>query len=314
MTKRRKPRNRNESMKGRKRDNIPRPTLLLTDMNLEGRNDFTQRVNLISPNDMKTIELDVRRSVAHWDVHRQLSESRRDLMRSSLLKMIIQLVCSIRGFRYYQGVHEVCLVVLQASGGDVSRSVRVCRQIFLRHFGDLIYRDFAHSLNPLLEFLQILTEYLDPELARVIEVSGVGYHFAVPWILTWFAHSIDRFGVLSILFTRLAKSAVDGRILIVYFCFEVIRQLRDKIFANRNDSCMIFKTLQSSHRYINWKRVIVDSKNRYDRYPPSLVLSGYPTMLKSLDTSCYVERWSPSFLLCVIICFIGLLCSLLSIY
>jgi hypothetical protein len=236
----------------------------------------------ISTVDLKTVVMDVKRSVAHWDVHRNLSTRDRSRLRDSLQNLVVGVASSIGGFRYYQGVHEVCLVILQAFNGDTKSSIPICRAIFEMKFGSLAFSDFSASLTPLLEALHGLTATLDPELAGILDQSGLGYNFAIPWILTWFAHSVDRYKILTGIFSYLLENKnVPAPLACVYLCCAVILQSRGKIVDQRHDSCVIFRTLQSCPENTNWPLAKREASKIADVFPPEQLVYEFPNLRKT---------------------------------
>jgi hypothetical protein len=238
----------------------------------------------ISNEDSKTVDMDVNRSVAHWDVHQNLSKKERLQLRESLRILIVDLARSIAGFRYYQGVHEVCLVILHAHNGDTKRSLPVCRAIFQTSLAGLIHHDFTSSLVPLLDALRGLTTKFDPELAGILDQAGLGYNFAVPWLLTWFAHSVDRYNILTGIYAHLlVQENVPTQLACVYLCCAVILQTRDRIIEHKNDSCMIFRTLQSCPGNTNWSTAKVEALAMINVYTPKQLTCAFPKLRKAFN-------------------------------
>jgi hypothetical protein len=247
--------------------------------------------NIVGCTDLKTIDLDVKRSVAHWDVHRRLTPQEREKIRNALRTLIFDVICSLEGFRYYQGVHEVCLVILQATNADLETSTSICRTIFGSHFSSLISHDFSFSLTPLLDGLNYLVSSVDPEVAQILDHSGVGYHFAVPWILTWFAHSVDEFAIICRIFGYLMqRGKTHGPIISLYLCAGVILQQREKLVDWHQDSCLVFKILQSAAKSANWNTVFGIASKLEIEYSPTVVIRHCPRLETTSFTS--MKRYS----------------------
>jgi len=245
--------------------------------------EYKRSMNKVDISDLRTIDLDVQRSVAHWNVHRHLSPTQRNSIRSALRDTVHNVVSSYPGFRYYQGIHEVCLVVLHATNVDVILSTSICRVLLLTHFKSLVLHDFTISLTPLLEGLRYLVEATDPELSRILESSGVGYHFSVPWILTWFAHSINDFSTICIIYTHLLNRKDQLNYLsCLYLCCAVIAQQRESIIRNRGDSCCVFRSLQSAAQSAEWRKAIKFARIIESHHPVEEIVANCPNLAEAL--------------------------------
>ena len=231
----------------------------------------------VSRSDIQTIAVDVKRSSAHWDVHQSLKIAKRVKKRKLLVDLIETLAESIHGFRYYQGVHEICLVVLELTNGNVDAAFDVLHPLLVCHFGHFIRRDFNQSLVPMLSALEHLMQRLDPELALVLDSCGVGYYFAVPWILTWFAHSLNSFGSICSIFDFLiAWPRSHDRAMILYLCAAVTILNRKDILTNRDDMCSVFKAVQSSAENVDMGAAVHLAKRSVETYPSEELLNDCP--------------------------------------
>ena len=273
-------------MRPRKRKYVDRPSqkcmLLQKLMGSHHTSEGMRNMNFVHSSDLKTIDLDVQRSAAHWDVHRHLSAAERERIRTALRTTVFNVISSCQGLRYYQGIHEICLVVLQATNIDVEMTSSICRSIMLKHFTSLLYHDFSVSLTPLLEGLQYLVETTDPELARILESSGVGYHFSVPWLLTWFAHSVNDFDSICLIYRHLLdQDPIDNPFSCLYLCCAVIAQQRETIIRNYHDSCRIFQTLQTSPQCADFKFAIKSAMMMEANNPVREIVANCPKLAEA---------------------------------
>ena len=92
---------------------------------------------------------------------------------------------------YYQGLHDVASVLLLVTGSEVA-AFRL-----LRRLAGCQLRDFTRpTLDAALEACELLPRIVaraDPQLGRALDPSrspgAPPSHYALPWLLTWFAHS-----------------------------------------------------------------------------------------------------------------------------
>ena len=207
----------------------------------------------LSQVDRRTMVLDVQRSVAHWDVHKGLKISRRIRKRKDLLRVLQTVAQTTPKFRYYQGFHEVCLVILEVCENDVDQAVGYIRQLVMTDFAPIVFEDFQHSLIPLLAGIEFIVSVSDPELYAALEESGVGYHFAVPWILTWLSHSLDKFADICLVYRFLLQASRGGRdrTTIMYLCAAIVLLDRDRILLHGANQAHVFHSLQTSIRTVD---------------------------------------------------------------
>ena len=106
----------------------------------------------IAPHHMKdhiTMLQDVRRSVGYWDLHIHLKLKARLRKRKALLVCLEKIADSFPGVRYYQGVHDVCLFLLELCNEDVDMSARMAGTLLLTYFHDFMSMDsyMVYTLN-----------------------------------------------------------------------------------------------------------------------------------------------------------------------
>ena len=147
----------------------------------------------LSKNDEHVIRADVHRSVSFWDIHKFVKTSHRIRRRKALNDALHDILESKQEFKYYQGLHDVCLVVLELVGGNKGEAVRLLRPFLLLHFKAFLTSDFGVIIPLALDCIKTIVKHHDPELDDEIESCGVGYNFAIPWLLTWFSHNLDAF-------------------------------------------------------------------------------------------------------------------------
>lgn len=93
---------------------------------------------------------------------------------------------------YYQGLHDVASVLLLVTGFSEVAAFRL-----LRRLASCQLRDFTRpTLDAALEACELLPRIVaraDPQLGRALDPArnpgAPPSHYALPWLLTWFAHS-----------------------------------------------------------------------------------------------------------------------------
>lgn len=192
--------------------------------------------------DMTVMAADVSRSAAFWDIHKHLKIAQRAKRRKFLASLLKRVSETLPGFRYYQGIHDVCLVVCECVHYDMDKALPMLRALLHAHFDRMMRDDFSESLLPLIEELQNVIRQDDPELHMVIQESGFGYHFAIPWLLTWFSHSVESFQDVCAIFDFLLHA--NSRDAPLLLCAAFLIKGRESVLLHQHDPCRVYQALQ----------------------------------------------------------------------
>eukprot|EP00747_Dinoflagellata_sp_TGD_P040859 gnl/TRDRNA2_/TRDRNA2_141127_c0_seq1.p1 gnl/TRDRNA2_/TRDRNA2_141127_c0~~gnl/TRDRNA2_/TRDRNA2_141127_c0_seq1.p1 ORF type:complete len:431 (+),score=81.01 gnl/TRDRNA2_/TRDRNA2_141127_c0_seq1:110-1402(+) len=211
--------------------------------------DASWRKLLSEPRDneqeARTIVADVKRSVYTWDVHVGIRKSARERKRAELTD-VMNAILRRHGqkFSYFQGFHDIALVFLEV--GSPSQAFHMVERLCLFHMSDQLCVPFDQGLLPLLGVLFFLLELLDVQVANALSEAGcTDLHFAVPWVLTWFAHSLPRLHdqVMRIFDCLLASHSA----MILYFCAALIVTHRDTILSTPREMPEMVCAVQHMH-------------------------------------------------------------------
>lgn len=120
-------------------------------------------------------------------------------MRAELKHLIDRvLVAGQPGMWYYQGYHDVVTTFLL-----VCRSTQLAECVVERvsrsHLRPMLGKDLTEVVALLNKMFPIVAAE-DAELHAFLQASGVQPFFALPWVLTWFAHSVANFETVCRLF------------------------------------------------------------------------------------------------------------------
>jgi len=127
---------------------------------------------------------------------------------------------------YFQGFHDVVLVFLEV--GSPSEAYHMIERLALFHLSDQLCWPFDMGLMPLLKVLFYLVQTLDLPVAQALhEADCSELHFAVPWVLTWFSHSLPHLhGQVMRLFDCLLSSHPT---MILYFAAQLLLEQREQL-------------------------------------------------------------------------------------
>jgi hypothetical protein len=199
-------------------------------------------VGCLTQSDRHVMLIDIKRSVAHWDIYKHMKLTNRIAKRRSLFQALETLATSFDGFRYYQGLHEVCLVILELCQHDIPQTVCFMHSILKSGLDKFVRDDFQTSVFPLIDAIGVILEREDPFLNQILRENCHGYHFSIPWILTWFAHSLHRFDDICDIFYFILQTSTDASNLgVVYLCAAALLSDRANIVSYGNDSLHTFK-------------------------------------------------------------------------
>lgn len=135
------------------------------------------------------------------DVERSMflvSKEERPHQRARLRRVIHRVLGEDEELSYYQGFHDVVTVVLLVCK-DEHVAARVALHLAQRHLRPMLRSDLSHVIR-LLDLLFPLVASQDPLLHEFLVASGVQPFFALPWVLTWFSHSVASFATVLRLF------------------------------------------------------------------------------------------------------------------
>ncbi|KAG7400575.1 hypothetical protein PHYBOEH_005098 [Phytophthora boehmeriae] len=158
-----------------------------------GRNELiaVQNGSETAHRDAAQVEKDVERSLWHCDVARKLKESERRVKRRALTQIILAVLDANDELYYFQGYHDIVSVFLLALGNSPS-TVQMVQRISGTYHREPMRSGFDHVMATT-RLLFPLLDAADEELFGHLQESGVEPFFALPWMITWFAHQLRRF-------------------------------------------------------------------------------------------------------------------------
>eukprot|EP00811_Abedinium_folium_P000212 NODE_10193_length_1370_cov_5.212389.p1 GENE.NODE_10193_length_1370_cov_5.212389~~NODE_10193_length_1370_cov_5.212389.p1 ORF type:complete len:356 (-),score=105.76 NODE_10193_length_1370_cov_5.212389:302-1300(-) len=172
---------------------------------------------------------DVDRAVYSWDVHQGICTTVRDRKRMQLSEVMhATLQAHGRKLAYFQGFHDIVLVFLEVA--TPSEAYHMIERLALFHLSDQLCWPFDKGLMPLLRALFGLLKIVDLPVAQALHDAECSeLHFAVPWVLTWFAHSLPH---LHRQVTRLFDCLLTSHpTMILYFAADLLLQHREQLLS-----------------------------------------------------------------------------------
>lgn len=163
------------------------------------------------------IDKDLNRALYSIDTSRALHRNQRKVMRRHM-RVLLNALCSNGSIHYVQGLHDIAEVLLH-----VTHSVKLSSLLLTRlcevHFHDIVGPDLLPLLQTLEQVYPIVQRH-DPELYKFLMQSGMSQpHFAVPWLITWFAHGMEDMESILRVYDFLIGSSPD---MPVYLCAALV--------------------------------------------------------------------------------------------
>lgn len=242
--------------------------LLLQSLRSEGKEAKEARV----------MQADVQRSVYSWDVHVGIRKKVRDQKRIQLSEVMHGILAK-HGvkFTYFQGFHDIALVFLEV--GTPSQAFHMVERLALFHMSDQLCWPFPQGLMPMLSVLFVLIELLDDAVATALRESDCEeLHFAIPWVLTWFSHSLPKLHEQVMrLFDCLL---ISHPTMIFYFCASLILKHRELILRTPREMSEMVPAMQSlSLADIDVDEWAVDARKLALQFPPEQLILRLPSQV-----------------------------------
>ena len=122
----------------------------------------------------------------------------KDVKRTQLRRVIMAILIRNPNLYYYQGFHDFVSVFLLTLDENLAFYCANTASNYL--ISDFMLEGFEQGIFPMQDMISGLTEVLDPELAEMIQAGGGRPHFCISWLLTWFAHDIDCFSKVQLIY------------------------------------------------------------------------------------------------------------------
>ncbi|OWZ24238.1 hypothetical protein PHMEG_000775 [Phytophthora megakarya] len=148
--------------------------------------------NSVGPHrDAAQVDKDVERSLWHYDVLQGIKESERRVKRRALTQLILGVLEANRDLFYFQGYHDIVSVFLLTLGNSKT-TLQAVQRVSETYQREPMRQGFEQVMATT-RLLFPLLDAADEVLFQHLHESGVEPFFALPWMITWFAHQLKRF-------------------------------------------------------------------------------------------------------------------------
>ncbi len=137
----------------------------------------------------RQVVLDVDRSLKRFPPG--IKEEERPGLQDQLTRLIVRvLIKHGPSVHYYQGYHDVAITFLLVVGEEMG--YHIMQRLTLTHLKEFMAPTMERTTF-LLNYVYPILERESPQLHDFLEQSEVGTIFALPWLITWFAHVLPDY-------------------------------------------------------------------------------------------------------------------------
>eukprot|EP00916_Digyalum_oweni_P022265 GHVL01036918.1.p1 GENE.GHVL01036918.1~~GHVL01036918.1.p1 ORF type:complete len:660 (+),score=179.51 GHVL01036918.1:99-2078(+) len=134
---------------------------------------------------------------------RNLSDAEREQKKKNLIIVIVTVLSRHEGhFEYYQGYHDICAVFLEVME-DVNIAIHLIERFSIYYISDLLSASFDESVIPLLDISRLILEICSKEKINFSKYLYIYNAICIPWLLTFFSHSIKKFEDICIIYDNI---------------------------------------------------------------------------------------------------------------
>ncbi|XP_063376702.1 TBC1 domain family member 20 [Cydia fagiglandana] len=210
------------------------------------------------------VVLDVNRSLKRFPPG--IPYEQRVALQDQLTVLILRVIIRHPHLKYYQGYHDVAITLLLVCGDRASFPL-LCRLSYgprapLAPFMQATMAPTQHLLNYMLPVLR----RADDTVAECLEKAGVGTMFALPWYLTWFGHSLNRYADVVRLYDYFLCAPP---LFPVYVTAAVVLHRRREVAACDADMAMLHCLLSRLPDDLPFEEILVTAKTLYDENDPA---------------------------------------------
>ncbi|XP_047544096.1 TBC1 domain family member 20 [Vanessa atalanta] len=210
------------------------------------------------------VVLDVNRSLKRFPPG--IPYEQRVALQDQLTVLILRVIMKYPHLKYYQGYHDVAITLLLVCGDKASFPL-LCRLSYgpsapLAPFMQTTMQPTQHLLNYMLPVIR----RADERLADCLEKSGVGTMFALPWYLTWFGHSLNRYADVVRLYDYFLCAAP---LFPVYVTAALVLHRAPDVLLCDCDMAMMHCLLSRLPDDLPFEDILVTAKKLYDENDPT---------------------------------------------
>ncbi|VVC25829.1 Hypothetical protein CINCED_3A025621 [Cinara cedri] len=173
------------------------------------------------------VDMDVRRCLKRFPPG--ISYEQIGKLQKQLIAVILSVIAEHKELKYYQGYHDVAVTFLIEVGQE--KAFSIMEYLSLNHLREFLKPTMEETSYMLWHVFPLVSK-LNPDLEEFITKSGIGTIFALPWLLSWFSHSLNQHIKVVRLFDYFLASPKD---IILYVIAQLINARSDEVLKAECD-------------------------------------------------------------------------------
>lgn len=213
-----------------------------------------------SHKDYQQVVLDVNRSLKRFPPG--IDDDYRLVLMDQLTTLIIRILMKHPELNYYQGFHDVAITFLLVMGEDVG--YEMVEKLSVTHLSEFM-RPTMEKTTYYLTYIYPILRRADTKLYQFLIDSGVGTVFCLPWLITWFAHTLSDYRNVVRLYDCFLASPY---LMPMYIAAAIVLHKKEDVLAGECDMAMQHYILSQVPDTLPLERILVDAGELYNLYPP----------------------------------------------
>ncbi|KAI9906548.1 hypothetical protein PsorP6_004258 [Peronosclerospora sorghi] len=213
--------------------------------------------------DTAQVEKDVARSLWHYDILQGINESERRSKRRALTRIIMGVLNANDELFYFQGYHDIVSVFLLTLG-YTKNTLQAVQNVSETYHREPMRSGFEQVMG-ITRLLFPLLDAADELLYQHLHESRVEPFFALPWIITWFAHQLRHFEDVARLYDVFL---VTHPLFSLYVSASILIESRDTILRSELDFGTMHAMLSKLPLSMDIEKVISGALVLYHQLPP----------------------------------------------
>ncbi|XP_045469917.1 TBC1 domain family member 20 [Harmonia axyridis] len=220
-------------------------------------------LELSTHDEYNQVILDVNRSLSRFPPGIPLKQ--RLALQDQLTVLILRVIMKYPHLKYYQGYHDVAITFLLVVGEVIA--FRIMERLSTDHLKECM-EDTMEKTSFRLNYMYPLIDRIDPKLYNFLEMSGVGTMFALPWYLTWFGHSLNRYKDVVRLYDFFLASPP---LMPIYVATALVVERSDEIFQQDCELASIHCLLAQIPDDTDFETILHNALLYYKKHKPESV-------------------------------------------
>ncbi|XP_045600926.1 TBC1 domain family member 20 [Procambarus clarkii] len=222
--------------------------------------------------DYNQVVLDVKRSLKRFPPG--IDDDYRIILMDQLTVLIIRVLMKHPELNYYQGFHDVAITFLLVMGEDVG--FELVESLSVTHLSEFM-RPTMEKTTYYLSYLYPILHRANPLLYQFLIKSGVGTVFCLPWLITWFAHTLSDYRNVVRLYDFFLASPY---LMPMYIAAAIVLQKKDDVIAGECEMAMQHYILSQVPDSLPFEKILVEARKLYEEYPPDTLQEEVEEYLK----------------------------------